>query len=423
MSFIRKSLLLGILCSFALSAQGQLNYKKGWVVNSAGDTIHGLINDAGGMRNSRVCTFRKSMDHELSKYRPEDLKSYMLIGDSYYVSREIEHNNKRVQAFLEVVIEGRIKLFRYNISAVYYMEKEGHELSILKNDHDPQEQKKYIYPVKWDSYKLGTYVYKDTLYSFFKDCVPVLNELDIVEYNRKSLVDITKKYLRLTSQDDQLITYERSKESSRAMFGVYSGISMSKMLFYDYIIDSEITTSVPVGVLYDIPITPISRNLSVQVGVNASMIDYGYDFINQTTRLDSIRIKSTAVGIPISFNYSLHLNRFSPYIGFGKETAFVVRSASSYNGQRYDDMGVLGYGQISTMLHKIQKGGWFADLGFKYNVSQDFAVFANVRVQQYFNLMIEDASVSNITFSTAADFWNTFQLQTYHGSLRIGIMF
>lgn len=423
MKIIRRSAFLIALLAIAFSANGQLNFKKGWIVTAANDTVYGTINDAGGMRNSRVCVFKAIGENKIVKYAPEDLLSYRILGEKYYVSRKISHNYKTISCFLEVMMEGRINLYRYNVAAVYYIEKEGHELSILKNDIDLQERSRYIYPIKWDSYKLGTYVYKDTLYSFFRDCVPVLNELDMVEYNRESLISITKKYLRLTNQSGGDITYERNLKLARPKFGIYTGVQMSKLMFYDYLIDSRPTASVPVGILYNVPVTPISENISIQVGANFSHINYRDNLINSTSAFDDITVKSTSIGIPISLNYGLNFNKFTPFIGIGNELALVISSEATYKGQRYNEEGIINYGDIENLLHKVQKGGWFADLGFKYKVSPEFSFFTNLRFQHYYNLIIEDESVSNNTYKTAVGFWNTVQYETYLFCLHFGVMF
>lgn len=423
MDIIRRSLFLFTLLVVTLTANGQLNLKKGWIVSTANDTVYGLINDVGGMRNSRVCVFRESGTSKPVKYGPSDLLAYKILGERYYVSRKIDQNNKTVTRFLEVILEGRVNLYRYDILADYYIEKEGHELSILKNDIDLQEQNRYIYPIKWDSYKLGTYIYKDTLYSFFSDCVPVLNELDNVEYNRESLISITKQYLRLTSQSGNDIVYERNLELAKPKFGVYSGIQMSIAMFYDYLIDSRPTISAPIGIFYNVPLSQISDNISIQVGANLSHINYRENFINSTSGFDDITVKSTSLGIPMSINYALNFEHFSPYIGVGHELAFVIGSSAAYKGQRFNEEGIIDYGDIDNMLHKVQKGGWFAELGVKYKVSPEFTFFTDLRFQHYYNLIIEDKSVSNNTYATAVGFWNTTQYETYLFSLHFGVMF
>lgn len=423
MNKVSRSIFLFSILAIAFTANGQINLKKGWIVTTANDTIYGLINDAGGMKNSRVCSFKALGQDEIVKYVPTDLQSYKIIGEKYYVSREIEYKNKETKRFLEVVLEGRVNLFRHDITAIYYIEKEGHELTALKNDIDLNERARYIYPIKWDSYKLGTYIYKDTLYSFFSDCVPVLNELDNVEYNRESLLNITKTYLRLTNQSGKDISYEQNLKLARAKFGIYSGLQLSKVLFYDYLIDSRLTPSVPVGILYHIPLTPISENISFQFGANLSYINYDDNFINSTSGFDSLNVRSLALGIPLSLHYSLTFDKFSPYIGAGYEFAMVLSSRASYKDQRYDEDGILQYGDIDNMLHKIQKGGLYADLGFIYEFSPKFSFFTNLRFQHYYNLIIEDESMSNNTYNTALDFWNTHQLETYLLSIQLGVMF
>ncbi len=417
--------LLLLLVSASMLVQGQLNYKPGHIVTNAKDTIVGQINDGGGIRNAKYCLFRETEDSKATRYYPGDIEAFSISGEKYFVSRQISNDNVSKICFLEVLLEGKINLYYYYKSnfPLYYIEREGGELTGLQNKDFYNSNLQYEYPINWKAYKLGTKVYKDTLYSFFKDCAPVLNQLDIVEYNHKSLLNTSKKYVDLTCTGNDCITYEKDLNISRPGFGVFSGIQFSKISFYRYRIESGIVSSFPVGVFYNIPIDLISERLSFQLELTATRINYNNGFTNQTSDFEDLKIRSSIISVPLLLKYTLPKEKFSPSIGFGKDNGFIIDSKAKYKTTRYNSEGILSFGDVDYSLQKFQKGGWFLDLGMDYKISPKISFFTSLRFQRHYNLIISDEYYNNYTFKVAEENTDAVKLITYASEIHLGIKF
>lgn len=87
----------------------------------AGDTVFGEIALLGDKSMNKECIYW--YNNKISKYYPNEIKSYGLIGSNRYVSKNI--NNTDV--FLEYLIEGKINIYylQNESGTHYYIEKES----------------------------------------------------------------------------------------------------------------------------------------------------------------------------------------------------------------------------------------------------------------------------------------------------------
>jgi hypothetical protein len=423
MKYCRTPLLfiLFIVISSGVNGQGQINFKAGQIVTLENDTLNGLIYNSGELKKTRLCVYKADKTSSVIEYGPNDIKSYRINNGKYYVSREIEYKGKQLFSFLEVFIEGNINLYKYNVSSTFYIERKGGQTIALINKEEKLPDLD-TYDTK-SQYVLVTKIYHDTLHSLFSDCPPVLNEIEIVEYNRKSLMHITKRYLELTSQEANNLKYERDLRLSKSSFGVYTGLQFSKILFTDYLVDSHIESSALIGVFYNIPLPLFSERFSFQAELIASRLNYNKPFINNTSDWDDISIKSTVIGVPLLLNYEFPLKNITPSIGIGKETAFIVGSSATYKTQRTNEWGDMEYGDVDFLVHRFQKEGWFADIGINSKINPKFSFYSSLRFQRNINLIIADEYYNGSTFDIAETFVYSTKYYTYSGTLRVGLRF
>ena len=406
-------------------SEGQSLFLEGQVISWENDTLKGYISDGGNIRNSRVCIFKKEENSEKIKYSASEIKSYTIGGQKYYVSKVITNGIIAQRCFLEVLLEGDLSLYYYYKGTYphYYIEEKSGNLIELDDESSLSSRYTYDYPINWKSYMLGSIAYKDSLFYLFEDQIEVLNMLNLVEYDHKSLIDITKTYLDLTCTGNNCITYEKDLKKTHPGFGIYTGVSFSKIYFYNYDIQSVITPSVPVSVFYNIPMHLFNDRLSFQMEILLSRINYKRDFFNPTSGYDELKIKSTSLGVPLSINYQFTGRKIIPAVGVGKEIGFVIDSEVNYKTQRYNDKGILEYGDVEFLLHKIQKSGWFANAGIMYPLAPRLKFFSNLRIQQNTNLIIEDENYNNSTFKVAENTVYAARYNTYTASLHFGLRF
>jgi hypothetical protein len=414
--------------SLSAGAAAQLNYKSGYVISLKNDTLYGLVNDGGGLKNARVCLYKKDRHTKAVRYSPSEIKAYRFAGDKYYHAEELFYKGEFSYIFTDVLLKGDVSLYydRRNRQMSYYLErKEGEPIGLINEEISIKRQNDYGY-LAYGKYKYGVVlnVYKDTLFSFFKDSEKIGSQVGNVEYNQKSLFTITKAYLDETCKGYDCISYEKDFRSSRESFGVYSGISFSRIDFWEERnilgttkkgVKSNILYSIPVGVFYNVPLKLLNDRLSFQMELLLSNNNILSDSTSRLKSTTFTTIQSKTIGIPLLLKYQIPLNKITPGIAIGKENNFVINSV------------VKEYDLANTpdgLLHKTQKGGWFFEVGADYKLRKGLSLFSNIRVQSYYNLLIDsDGYANNFSFSTNLNEREYSMITTYGAALHVGVRF
>lgn len=419
-------ILIFLLVAVSMATYAQHNYKEGWLVTNEKDTLYGYINDGGDIKNSKFCVFKNDKHGNEERYYPQDILSYRMNGDKYYVSRKLDASSLNRNCFMEVLIAGEVNLLYYykNAELLYYLEMENGRTVGLKNlEYSAGEPYSDYLPVNWNAYVPGTVVYKDSLFLLFREYPALLNQLHLIEYDHQSLINLTREYLDLTCSGKPCLTYTKNLHPMKNRVAIYSGLHLSKFSYTDYEIGSRITASPVIGIGYTIPVTHISERLYIQVEVTGWKLGYDDEIINETSRYDSLSLKFGHLGLPLSVNYAFPVGKITPYIGAGREFGFTFNSDVGFKTYRYDENGIWSYGAVDYFIHRIQKEGWFGDLGIVYDFNSKFEVFANLRYQFHQNLIIEESNFNNLTFRVAELSTYGERITTNSLTLRTGIRF
>lgn len=424
------------ILTLSLGVNGQFNYKPGRIVTSNNDTLSGLINDGGGIKNSKYCQFKADKQSETKKYYPQDIKSYLFLGDKYYSSEVIPYKKDSLALFCDMLLVGKISLFypRIGKNLPYYLKLENGELVELVNKKITYEA---VIPGE-NTYSFETNLYKDTLYFLFKGSGITKNQITTLEYNDKSLLNITKTYLDSTYKDNSGNTYERSPKIYKPMYGVFTGIQFSGIT----ILAEELTNnlipdngiSFPIGVLYNHPLNLLCDRLSFQMEFMLSK--YSYNIFIPYVPIDSAnqKLTSNVFSIPLFFKYGIKINKFTPTLGFGKEIGYVFNSKLPITriDPNPDPTQESMFTITNYQVHWQQKGGWFFDLGLTYQIHPKYALFTSFRLQTQRNLAIEDGNAKNFTYYKAKNEYTYInsekvylnkEYRTNMASLRIGVIF
>jgi hypothetical protein len=407
--------LLCIALSIELSAQ--LNYKSGYLITAKNDSLVGLINDGGTIKNSRVCLFKADRKSKAVRYSPKDLKFYRFDKDKCYASHTIFHNNEYKKVFTEVLVKGNVNLLYYwgNKETSFFIQRgNGPMIGLLDREGiiSPATTK-LIDPKK----ALLFYdIYKDTLFTFFRDSKETLDKVDFLEYRMKPLIKITQEYNNLTCSGQHCVDYVKDLTVSRESFGIYTGIGFSKVYYFgtmdNNMAKSNIVPSIPFGIFYNVPMPAVNSRLSFQIELITTGVTYRSGTIQFIETDSSFESKSRTIGIPLLFKYSLPTkSKVTSSVGLGKETCFVVYSNVLYNGQK------------NNILHMTQRGGWFCEYGVDYKVQAKYSVFANLRIQSYSNLVLESNNGNRSTYNKAMKDPTVPQFKTILAALQVGIRF
>lgn len=109
------------------------NFKDGYIITLAFDTVYGQINNNSYHQNSLACTFRKSPLEASVSYTPDDLFGYRFIDGKYYVSKFVPQYKRTL--FLEYLIQGSLNVYflqeEDNVNR-FYVAKDTLPLRLLK---------------------------------------------------------------------------------------------------------------------------------------------------------------------------------------------------------------------------------------------------------------------------------------------------
>ncbi len=117
---LTRLIIVGLI-AFTGILKAQTDFRPGYILSIAGDTIYGEIDYRGDILMSSVCKFKNS-DNTIVEYSPNDIMAYRFIDSKYYVSKEVDSN----MVFLEYLIKGKISIYylRDLDGEQYYLDKE-----------------------------------------------------------------------------------------------------------------------------------------------------------------------------------------------------------------------------------------------------------------------------------------------------------
>ncbi len=413
MSIELKVFVILLFLVSTLGAEAQLHYQKGYVVTLKKDTIFGLIKDRGEIVNAKVCQFKKERKADVVTYTANEILAYKFMDGKAYRAMEVFQNDKYQQAFVEVLLEGKVNLYHFwNRSVMnYFIEKEnGRPIGLLNELYTVEKPSADFYTrAEYRTFQIETY--KDSLESLFNGCKALEQKIEEVEYAVEPLMKLTKDYLKCIYGDAKSITYEKDLQVSQPTFGFFSGVQVAQVNFLSSNIQSNPSMSVPIGVLVNLPMPKITERLSFQAELIYNRLKVDQGFNNLPSIYTDINIHSSKIGIPLLLKYRFGSNKFLPFIGVGKEFAFNFNTAVNtvpVDTELSDPFQAMeqNYRKQGFYVYHAQKGGWFFDLGADYRVAPAITIFTTVRLQSNLNLMIEEKNLNNFRFYLAEELNN-----------------
>ena len=216
-----KLLLIAFL--FIGSLKGQSVFHPGYIITNQNDTIQGLIDFRGEVRNAKKCYFKKKSTDDAQEYSPFMIKGYRFVDGKYYVSRTIKDNDgKEVQVFLEFLLNGIDDLYFYAEPAInhYYIEKSDGQLIELTNERN-------LVSIDGKDYYKESKKYIGLLRYVFGDCPQIYPLINKAKLEDKSLIEITKKYHDYMCEGEKCIIYEKKLPVIRFRFSPLVGWDIS----------------------------------------------------------------------------------------------------------------------------------------------------------------------------------------------------
>lgn len=200
MKFISTLALALLFATNMLTAQ--TDFRPGYIITNAGDTVYGKIDYRGDLYMSSKCKFKYEND-SICKYSPHDIHSFRFIDGKYYVSREL----KDKKAFLEYLVNGEVSFYymRDELGNHYYVDKEGEPLKELLYRGGLH----YVEDTEVEVYNKSTN-HLGVLYHYMKDAPELKPKINTVtKPEHKSLVRIAEEYHTTVCSDKECLVYEK----------------------------------------------------------------------------------------------------------------------------------------------------------------------------------------------------------------------
>jgi hypothetical protein len=357
------------LLSLFLTIEGysQKDFREGYLITNNSDTLRGLINFSNNSYNSEKCEFKKDESSKPVLYSPMDIKSYLLTGNRYYVSKTITLNNEEKRVFLEFLVDGIIDLFYYNqgVLEYYFIEKNG-TLIQLNNDHTEV--------IKDDGTKYIKYTnqYKGALATIFKDTPELTRKIPNAEFGSTSLVKLTKEYHTMVCNDYSCIDYTKMKKKD-IFCEVDAGVIFSMMGLTSSKNFSKDIKPV-LGLNFRVVDNRFNSRLNFLAGVNYSRNTYDQEYqntlYNPRVKYYNIDLTYGILRIPLTIEYSFSSQKIRPTLSFTYNNCFLIKPEYAIEIRNY--ITDHSYTTVKTESPlKVYQYGLMPGAGIKYIVNKN----------------------------------------------------
>jgi hypothetical protein len=387
---------------FFLTCYGfaQSDFRDGYIINNSNDTLFGLIDYRGNRSNAKKCIFIKSNDteHKKIEYSPYDIKAYRFINSKYYVSKQINVNEKDELIFLEFLIKGIANIFYYRDESGkenYYIEKGNGNLVLLKNDNivsyienneSTRESKQYI----------------GVLNYFFQDMPNICKETEKIDLDHESLIKIARDYHNAVCKNEACVVYEKKVPKVSIVIGPLIGINYSTLHvketllneFY-YLNGSKLNSvNLSIGLFLKASMPSINERLFFQYEINYNRATFTTNntFAYFMNYINSITITFNSINNGGMIRYEFPKGKVRPvfecggFYNYFYKTDFSrkldVKWGTNITHQSFTDNPFIKY-----------DFGVSIGIGCIYKFYKDKSLFIDLKYQRGFGLYINNTSL------------------------------
>lgn len=303
----KRILLLGFVLCTAFSVSAQSDFRKGYIITNDNDTIHGLIDYRGDIKNCSQCIFKLEETDKPIEYLADDIKGYRFIDSKYYISYYLDDLAERV--FIEYLIDGIVDIYYYkdNFKENYYASKNGSELYKLDNE---------VIEIKVDDkiYAKNSNKYISILRYLYSDSSIPLDKVNTLRLGHKPLIDISHEYHNNVCNGDECIIFEKKLPPVRVEFSVlllsdFSNVDFSNVEFSEKLnVFEKYSYGIDVGYSLGIGMSTYLPRLNERISVYFQLL-YSNNNFNSSVITEDDFYKY--------YNYSkMSFNYLNSFIGF-----------------------------------------------------------------------------------------------------------
>ncbi|WP_457067103.1 porin family protein [Hymenobacter sp. UYAg731] len=383
-------MLLSIVA--APSAQAQRNFRPGYIVRPAGDSLRGEIDVRGQQRMGLLCVFRANTGAAATQYTPTELKAYGLQSGARYEACQLPGGLTTAPGgaalsaapttlFMQQLVQGKAKLYSY-------IDEGGNGRYFFRTTDGPVTEVVQIIQnvtVTDVLVQQKSYPFRQVLSRAFIDCPVVQPMLINAELKESQLVAIFNRYNSCApGQASVAATARRTK----VHFGAVVGAQSATTTLDD---EGEIALSSSLRPVFGVGLllNPASFNerlaLRVELLYQKQLHEGQYLRYNAiVTSINSSRdaqITLQTVRVPLMLRYTLPRGLVRPYIQVGGEVsalldahqALIVETNQKLGGvgttttTREIEMRSLGFGPTGAVGITVPAGPGALQFEARYN--------------------------------------------------------
>ncbi len=389
---------LFVFCFFNISAQ--TDFREGFIITNQGDTVRGYLNYKESNRNFDFCEFRSSLSDRTTIYEPTDIKAYKFAGDKLLESSIINLPNQNSQwVFLEVIISGRLNLYKYK--GEFFVKGDDNTLRHLQNEVREivvngtkrlQPSRKYI----------GMLIY------LMRDCDLISqSQIEGTGLTERDLTVLVESYNQCGGLES--VSYKENKPWFRAVPGVLAGVAVTSVDFkyfsYDFLNTFEPQVVATIGFDAELSSPRLHENVSFYTGAFISKNHFNSDtetnpypgIINRHELMaDFVQVR-----IPLLLRYTFPERSITPYLNLGFITAFMLKFDSYWILEEQRN-NVIYTSEVDPFSLQRNNIGLMAGIGLKKRLNDSMLMRMEVRYQGIKKLHelgdLEKSQLTNLEF-------------------------
>lgn len=376
-----KFFLSALLFFIGIKAYSQDDFRSGWIVLAKGDTVKGLVQYYISDKVVDVCHFHESETEKVNHFTSKEISSFGYSDNSkVFISKDTLTGASPV--FMEVVIRGKVSLFRYG--QIFYLEKASlYKLELeIKQVVDQsvsyeQEKKKFA----------------GVLNYLFSDCPggPTSKEIMDADYREVDLARLTTKYNKCIGSP--YIDFKRNQKAIVVTYTATTGISYSNFQYqagnYPYKTDKNANLNginPIIGGGLEIRSPRVNENMAFTTELQFSTYafkettkqQFELYYLEEYYKLKYLRFK-----IPLGFKYNFSSAPTSLYVRTGFCFNFFFNGSITASQSKDFTTGTDTFKEDNSSIDSYRMNQLFVSFGKQLNFPNKLKGFVEFQVEVF----------------------------------------
>ncbi|GHT74106.1 hypothetical protein AGMMS50262_06420 [Bacteroidia bacterium] len=304
---MKKVIVILVVFLSVCYVQAQTDYRPGYVITLAGDTLFGQIDYRDDYTMGRICRF-EFPDNAKKEFPPNEIQAYRFIDSKYYVSREFDGQCH----FFEFLVKGRMNIYylRDENGDHYYIEKEDDKMIELTYKEELVSKKDAGGLGIEKKYKIESKKHVGILFVETSDAPQLKNEITkIRKPEHQNLMKLAKDYHNAVCEEGEICTiFERQVPLFKLQGELTAGYCNLLRNKSDLEKIGWGNGQAFAGVNLDFWLPRVNENWYIKTGV---------DYMHESERINNISASASTIMLRIQAAYMYPKGKFRPTFAYG----------------------------------------------------------------------------------------------------------